>query len=57
MVPPEQESYLGDGLYVSHDGFQVKLRAGTGGPSGDMVVYLEPGTLEAFERWLAKLRT
>jgi hypothetical protein len=57
VIEPGQETYLGDGLYASHDGYQVKLRAGTGDLSGDMVVYLEPGVIKAFERWLARLRT
>ena len=41
------ESYLGDGLYVSFDGFQFKLRAPHGmGP--DMEVYLEEPVLRNF---------
>jgi hypothetical protein len=38
------EIYLGDGLYASHDGYQIKLRA----PrelGHDCVVYLEPAVL------------
>jgi hypothetical protein len=34
------ESYLGDGLYASYDGYQVKLRAPRDG--GDHVIYLDP---------------
>lgn len=34
------ESYLGDGLYASYDGYQVKLRAPRLG--GDHVIYLDP---------------
>ena len=34
------ESYLGDGLYVSYDVYQVKIRAPRDG--GDHVVYLDP---------------
>ena len=52
---PGEEAYLGDGLYVSHDGFQVQLRAQ--GDSHMNRVFLEPAVLEAFERWLATLRT
>jgi hypothetical protein len=41
----ERETYLGDGLYCSWDGWQVKLRAPREG--GDHVVFLEDGlTLE-----------
>lgn len=45
-----EEHYLGDGLYASHDGFQVCLRA----PRGDLdhVVYLEPQVLAAFLRYV-----
>lgn len=50
---PGQESYLGDGLYVSHDGFQVCLRAPCDGV--DQRVYLEPSVLAAFEAWLKRL--
>lgn len=35
-----EETYLGDGLYASFDGFQICLRAPRTG--GDHVVYLEP---------------
>ena len=43
----QQETYLGDGLYASFDGWQVKLRAPR--ENGDHVVFLEDGlTLEAF---------
>ena len=37
---PIPEQYLGDGLYVSFDGFQVRLRAPRA--SGDDFVFLEP---------------
>jgi len=36
MIKPGQETYLGDGLFVSFDGFQICLRA-----EGNRV-YLEP---------------
>lgn len=43
------ETYLGDGLYVSCDGWTVKLRA----PRDiDHYVYLEDWVLEAFLQWL-----
>jgi hypothetical protein len=43
----EHETYLGDGLFASWDGWQVKLRAPRDG--GDHVVFLEDGlTLQAF---------
>lgn len=34
------ESYIGDSVYVSHDGYQLKLR--TEGLSGEHVVYIDP---------------
>jgi hypothetical protein len=41
-----EEEYLGDGLYVSFDGFQFCLRA----PRGhvDHVVYLDPQVFKNF---------
>jgi len=40
------EKYLGDGLYVSFDGYQFKLRAPR--ENGDHEVYLEPPVLKSF---------
>lgn len=47
------ETYLGDGLYASFDGYQVKLRA----PRNpvDHEVYLEPRTLESFLAYCLKI--
>lgn len=36
----DRETYLGDGVYASFDGWQICLRAPR--ESGDHVVYLEP---------------
>lgn len=41
-----EETYLGDGLYASFDGYQFKLRAPR--EDGDHEVYLEPQVLQAF---------
>jgi hypothetical protein len=49
-----EETYLGDGLFASFDGWQIMLRAPR--EHGDHVVYLEPPVLDAFERFVAKLR-
>lgn len=50
----EREEYLGDGLYASFDGWQVKLRAPR--ENGDHEVFLEPGlTLDAFLEFLDTL--
>ena len=48
------ETYLGDGLYASCDGFQITLRAPR--EFGDHFVALEPAVLEAFQRFVKDLR-
>jgi hypothetical protein len=50
------ETYLGDGLYASFDGYQVRLRAPRGGDGNDHEVFLDDATLAAFEAWIAGLR-
>ena len=40
----DKEIYLGDGLYASFDGWQIRLRAPR--EEGDHVVYLESHVLE-----------
>lgn len=45
-----KETYLGDGLYASHNGHQIKLRAPRG--DEDHVVFLEPKVLQNFIEWL-----
>lgn len=43
MAPPKiRETYLGDGLYASFDGYQIRLRAPRG--EGDHEVFLEHQT-------------
>jgi hypothetical protein len=49
----EREQYLGDGLYCSFDGWQVKLRAPRDG--GDHEVFLDAATLQAFMQFLDQL--
>ncbi len=46
----EEETYIGDGLYASFDGFGVKLRAPR--DREDHWVYLEPEILFSFIRFL-----
>lgn len=41
----DDELYLGDGLYASFDGWQIRLRAPRDG--GDHEVFLEPDIFEA----------
>lgn len=47
------ETYLGDGLYASFDGWQVILRAPRDG--GDHWIGLEPSTMAALQSYLAYL--
>jgi hypothetical protein len=50
------EDYLGDGLYVDYDGWQVCLAANdkvSGHPTDK--VYLEPLVISAFIRYLKRL--
>lgn len=49
MIKPGVEHYLGDGLYVSHDGFQICLRA-----EGQRV-YLEPAVWYELLGWIKRL--
>jgi hypothetical protein len=48
-----RETYLGDGLYASFDGWQIKLRAPREG--GDHEIYLEPSVQQAFMQFLDTL--
>jgi hypothetical protein len=47
-----EEEYLGDGLYVSHDEYYVRLRAPR--TVGDHEVYLEDRVLQEFILWLRR---
>jgi hypothetical protein len=47
---PKHETYLGDGLYVSFDGFAFTLRAPR--EHGDHYVVLEPNMIEDFIRFV-----
>lgn len=46
------ETYLGDGLYASFDGFQFCLRAPR--EDGDHVVYLDPTVIMAFHDYVER---
>jgi hypothetical protein len=50
----ENETYLGDGLYASFDGYQITLRAPR--ENGDHYVALEPVVLESFFRYVEHLK-
>jgi hypothetical protein len=42
------ETFLGDGVYASHDGHQIKLRVSrNASPEPDHVIYLAPATMDA----------
>lgn len=51
MLDTKDATYLGDGLYVTHDGFQIWLFAANGAGVTDRVA-LEPAVLERFQKWL-----
>jgi hypothetical protein len=51
--PMAAERYLGDGLYVSFDGFSYVLRAPRA--AGDHWVALEPEVLAEFDRYRAEI--
>jgi hypothetical protein len=46
----QYRSYLGDGLYVDFDGYQIVLTA-EDGKRATNTVYLEPSTYAALLRW------
>lgn len=48
------EMYLGDGLYASFDGYQIKLRAPRAG--GDSEVFMEPQVLCRFREFVQELQ-
>ncbi|QQO30764.1 hypothetical protein JJC00_18950 [Bradyrhizobium diazoefficiens] len=55
MIDPGKlkETYLGDGLYCSFDGQQIKLRAPR--EDGDHIVYLEPSVQIAFIEFIERI--
>lgn len=50
MTRRANETYIGDGLYASFDGFSFWLRAPRG--DGDHEVALEPDVLAGFQRFV-----
>ncbi len=53
--PPLPPEYLGGGLYVEFDGWQIRLSVQN--PfDHTSEVFLEPEVLAAFERYVAKLK-
>jgi hypothetical protein len=49
----ERETYLGDGLYASFDGYQFRLRAPRS--EGDHLVYLEPEVYFSFKQYVEEI--
>lgn len=54
MSTAPQETYIGDGLFVSYDGFTIWLRAPREG--GDHIVALEPLVYAELVRFVADQR-
>jgi hypothetical protein len=48
------EEYLGDGLYVYWDGWQIRLRAPR--ENGDHMVFLEPLVLMELEKYIRRIK-
>lgn len=48
------ETYLGDGVYASYDGFMIKLR--TPRRDEDREIYFEPKVPAEFERFVEQLK-
>lgn len=51
---PAEETYLGDAVYVSFDGYQIWLRTGDG---NDQRIALAPSTYAALVAYVDGLRT
>lgn len=49
----EHETYLGDAVYASFDGWHICLRTGGGNKQR---IYLEPAVLNALSDFVAKIR-
>ena len=52
MSVEKGEEYLGDAVYASFDGWQIKLRTGDG---NHQVIYLEPSVYAALLRYVEGL--
>lgn len=48
-----EETYLGDGLYASYDGFQIVLRAPR--ENGDHIICLEPDVYLALVEFVSTI--
>lgn len=43
----QKQTYLGDAVYASFDGYMIKLSAN----DGEQVIYLEPDVYEAYKKY------
>lgn len=53
MIPSKR--YIGDGVYVAHDGFGIVLTT-ENGISTTNQIFLEPVVIAALEGWIAELK-
>lgn len=53
IIDLKREVYLGDGLYASFDGYQIKLRAPR--VPSDSEVFMEPAVVNAFLAYVKSL--
>lgn len=55
-IPQEGvETYIGDGVYASHDGYQIWLRTGRESGLPDERIALDPGTYASLEAYAERL--
>lgn len=47
----ETQTYLGDGVYATYDGYQIKLEANGTGMKATDTIYLEPSAMIALNGW------
>lgn len=53
-ISAEQEVYLGDAVYASFDGYQIRLRCEA--PAHPNVIYIEPGVFDALLKFVDNLK-
>jgi hypothetical protein len=51
MSEQPNETYLGDAVYASFDGYQICLRTGDG---NDQTIYIDPTVYEALRRFASQ---
>lgn len=62
MTPREElkqlqdKDYLGDGVYVGHDGYHLVLWLESTGAFGLNAIALEPGLLERLNRYVKRIK-